>query len=151
MGVKAGSLESKVLYGLRPRRKGVTVLSIRLPNFTFFKIALHNKVLITYFLGGELQKLIGSQRQHSEHQMRHDLARAPHADLPSSKLILQATIHSLDQSAFPIAIGFRPAQFLLWRLRQNLALGSAQTFRRSEEHTSELQSRQYLVCRLLLE
>src|SRR3712207_8902652 len=25
------------------------------------------------------------------------------------------------------------------------------TFRRSEEHTSELQSRQYLVCRLLLE
>src|SRR3712207_7728464 len=27
----------------------------------------------------------------------------------------------------------------------------AQGFRRSEEHTSELQSRQYLVCRLLLE
>src|SRR3712207_7545111 len=26
-----------------------------------------------------------------------------------------------------------------------------QTFPRSEEHTSELQSRQYLVCRLLLE
>src|SRR5438445_7464091 len=25
------------------------------------------------------------------------------------------------------------------------------TFKRSEEHTSELQSRQYLVCRLLLE
>src|SRR3712207_7113023 len=25
------------------------------------------------------------------------------------------------------------------------------TYRRSEEHTSELQSRQYLVCRLLLE
>src|SRR3712207_8756162 len=28
---------------------------------------------------------------------------------------------------------------------------NAQTDRRSEEHTSELQSRQYLVCRLLLE
>src|SRR3712207_7053108 len=28
---------------------------------------------------------------------------------------------------------------------------SANTARRSEEHTSELQSRQYLVCRLLLE
>src|SRR3712207_8521398 len=27
----------------------------------------------------------------------------------------------------------------------------AQVMRRSEEHTSELQSRQYLVCRLLLE
>src|SRR3712207_8989702 len=29
--------------------------------------------------------------------------------------------------------------------------GTACTRRRSEEHTSELQSRQYLVCRLLLE
>src|SRR3712207_6897963 len=29
--------------------------------------------------------------------------------------------------------------------------GLAATTRRSEEHTSELQSRQYLVCRLLLE
>src|SRR3712207_7364006 len=31
------------------------------------------------------------------------------------------------------------------------ALRSASSFGRSEEHTSELQSRQYLVCRLLLE
>src|SRR3712207_7431033 len=31
------------------------------------------------------------------------------------------------------------------------ALGGAAGGRRSEEHTSELQSRQYLVCRLLLE
>src|SRR3712207_7886858 len=30
-------------------------------------------------------------------------------------------------------------------------LGRGDQFRRSEEHTSELQSRQYLVCRLLLE
>src|SRR5947209_9505238 len=30
-------------------------------------------------------------------------------------------------------------------------LGEAARFLRSEEHTSELQSRQYLVCRLLLE
>src|SRR3712207_7547783 len=29
--------------------------------------------------------------------------------------------------------------------------GRAEALRRSEEHTSELQSRQYLVCRLLLE
>src|SRR3712207_7522874 len=28
---------------------------------------------------------------------------------------------------------------------------SSRAFKRSEEHTSELQSRQYLVCRLLLE
>src|SRR3712207_7512846 len=30
-------------------------------------------------------------------------------------------------------------------------LGLDQVYKRSEEHTSELQSRQYLVCRLLLE
>src|SRR3712207_8949241 len=32
-----------------------------------------------------------------------------------------------------------------------LLLGHGHSVRRSEEHTSELQSRQYLVCRLLLE
>src|SRR3712207_8995966 len=31
------------------------------------------------------------------------------------------------------------------------AFGCARSYSRSEEHTSELQSRQYLVCRLLLE
>src|ERR1039458_9271348 len=95
--------QSALRTSAAPQRRNCSIHSTS--KFHFFKIALHNKVLITYFLGGELQKLIGSQRQHSEHQMRHDLARAPHADLPSSKLILQATIHSLDQSAFPIAIG----------------------------------------------
>src|SRR3712207_2022937 len=34
---------------------------------------------------------------------------------------------------------------------RRLALELAERLRRSEEHTSELQSRQYLVCRLLLE
>src|SRR5438445_10167672 len=37
------------------------------------------------------------------------------------------------------------------RARPRFAHGSAATLPRSEEHTSELQSRQYLVCRLLLE
>src|SRR3712207_8559693 len=35
--------------------------------------------------------------------------------------------------------------------RRAAALGRAGADARSEEHTSELQSRQYLVCRLLLE
>src|SRR3712207_8292979 len=35
--------------------------------------------------------------------------------------------------------------------RDSLAPGRTQVKGRSEEHTSELQSRQYLVCRLLLE
>src|SRR3712207_8916066 len=33
----------------------------------------------------------------------------------------------------------------------SVAMGNAEHEARSEEHTSELQSRQYLVCRLLLE
>src|SRR3712207_7729783 len=36
-------------------------------------------------------------------------------------------------------------------LAQRSALGARRLGQRSEEHTSELQSRQYLVCRLLLE
>src|SRR3712207_7676794 len=36
-------------------------------------------------------------------------------------------------------------------LSSSAALESAVALARSEEHTSELQSRQYLVCRLLLE
>src|SRR3712207_7592481 len=35
--------------------------------------------------------------------------------------------------------------------QQSVEDGVAQPWLRSEEHTSELQSRQYLVCRLLLE
>src|SRR3712207_8141611 len=37
------------------------------------------------------------------------------------------------------------------RGRRAVAVGAAGGGHRSEEHTSELQSRQYLVCRLLLE
>src|SRR3712207_8970000 len=45
-----------------------------------------------------------------------------------------------------LALGAAPAVLLV---AAGLALGA--TAGRSEEHTSELQSRQYLVCRLLLE
>src|SRR3712207_9422655 len=46
------------------------------------------------------------------------------------------------------------ARFASWRDGMTTALGelaAAADRVRSEEHTSELQSRQYLVCRLLLE
>src|SRR5258707_9453723 len=51
-----------------------------------------------------------------------------------------------DRAAVPLA---RPEQHEVGRRREHVhgELGEA----RSEEHTSELQSRQYLVCRLLLE
>src|SRR3712207_7952308 len=38
-----------------------------------------------------------------------------------------------------------------WLCPSPIAAGSSTRAARSEEHTSELQSRQYLVCRLLLE
>src|SRR3712207_9531487 len=40
---------------------------------------------------------------------------------------------------------------LLRRTRCSLGQSAGRGRRRSEEHTSELQSRQYIVCRLLLE
>src|SRR5258707_8778266 len=62
---------------------------------------------------------------------------------------------------FPYTTLFRSSQRLLRRIKQDLAgsyrllrrieQGASQILLRSEEHTSELQSRQYLVCRLLLE
>src|SRR3712207_8321191 len=66
---------------------------------------------------------------------------------------------SAVQGQDPRALGRPgPAGHLLLvggRLRQQVhprrAGGRPQQRRRSEEHTSELQSRQYLVCRLLLE
>src|SRR3712207_8012389 len=38
-----------------------------------------------------------------------------------------------------------------WKRDRAVELGAFELRNRSEEHTSELQSRQYLVCRLLLE
>src|SRR3712207_8757359 len=40
---------------------------------------------------------------------------------------------------------------ILWEGRDVAGMAPAERARISEEHTSELQSRQYLVCRLLLE
>src|SRR3712207_8881019 len=48
-----------------------------------------------------------------------------------------------------------PSRFLVpfsgWRVASTTAEPTYVAILRSEEHTSELQSRQYLVCRLLLE
>src|SRR3712207_8892708 len=54
--------------------------------------------------------------------------------------------NTLELSAvtLPLPLGRSPSQ-------TTCALRSAFAISRSEEHTSELQSRQYLVCRLLLE
>src|SRR3712207_8419132 len=88
---------------------------------------------------------------------------------PRSTLFPYTTLFRSDQSA-PLLTGVNIARnnarggggVYLYRsaaqFLDNATAGSAPTCRfdnnttnRSEEHTSELQSRQYLVCRLLLE
>src|SRR3712207_7857714 len=66
----------------------------------------------------------------------------------------------VEGSRFDPALHIRSLRFLtdqeigqIWgRIVLNLMTGRSEPYQpRSEEHTSELQSRQYLVCRLLLE
>src|SRR3712207_7671463 len=62
------------------------------------------------------------------------------------------SIGSLSDSGFPVS--FEIVSFFLFHiveLNSIMALVYFVISARSEEHTSELQSRQYLVCRLLLE
>src|SRR3712207_8397147 len=65
-----------------------------------------------------------------------------------------------DRGGARAALAARPGDRHLWRARRRPGVGSLlsrggaelrELLARSEEHTSELQSRQYLVCRLLLE
>src|SRR3712207_7071844 len=60
-----------------------------------------------------------------------------------------STLSHLSVLAWPLT-GFVPvAPLIVWLVYKDSSPRVG--FHRSEEHTSELQSRQYLVCRLLLE
>src|SRR3712207_7407812 len=63
--------------------------------------------------------------------------------------------HARSPPVTPVGVhgegGQGPASSGAERARPATARGGCREARRSEEHTSELQSRQYLVCRLLLE
>src|SRR3712207_7863852 len=69
-------------------------------------------------------------------QARHDGAGRAAQDL--GDLLRGALLHVVERQHLPV-VGGQGGERRLQRLA------------RSEEHTSELQSRQYLVCRLLLE
>src|SRR5258707_11016046 len=75
----------------------------------------------------------------------------PYTTLFRSFLCIKS--HSSCRSQWPVSA----MRFQRWKINRraasnNLMKRNAQAFwARSEEHTSELQSRQYLVCRLLLE
>src|SRR3712207_2154469 len=67
---------------------------------------------------------------------------------PASGIAYLPQAAEIDRS-FPLSV-YDLVAMGLWS-RSGLFGGIARRDRRSEEHTSELQSRQYLVCRLLLE
>src|SRR3712207_7304880 len=59
--------------------------------------------------------------------------------------------HSGEKNAIPLTTSSTTSASRPTPLRRVAHSAFPNTVRRSEEHTSELQSRQYLVCRLLLE
>src|SRR3712207_7925391 len=63
----------------------------------------------------------------------------------------RADEHGVTRATYPIAQIDEEARRALQLDPANADAQAALAIARSEEHTSELQSRQYLVCRLLLE
>src|SRR2546429_5306004 len=72
--------------------------------------------------------------------VRHARATSPRAALPA-----EISRHPASSSTWPVSGVQHRAS------RERRVVGPRQLSRRSEEHTSELQSRLHLVCRLLLE
>src|SRR3712207_8985663 len=66
---------------------------------------------------------------------------------------LTSSLHTRDPAEFDTTLptNRRFSSVSAWSQTRNACRTSARYSGRSEEHTSELQSRQYLVCRLLLE
>src|SRR3712207_8355442 len=60
-------------------------------------------------------------------------------------------LHRVGERREIIVAGHERRQILEHAIEEGVTLVAAGCDGRSEEHTSELQSRQYLVCRLLLE
>src|SRR5215217_7586145 len=79
----------------------------------------------------------------------------PVSPIPSSSRIAPASSSSSSDSSASIrdeiATAAAPTATAWSATTDGTASSPSSTFARSEEHTSELQSRQYLVCRLLLE
>src|SRR6476620_6086824 len=90
-------------------------------------------------------------RRGADGDERHRLGARPHAGRHLFFLMIRRPPRS---TLFPYTTLFRSAKAAAFSdsMRARLSVSSARTASgRSEEHTSELQSRQYLVCRLLLE
>src|SRR3712207_7564354 len=100
---------------------------------------------------------IGGLLEHSVSCLKIALALAERYQVDRDLLVFGAIFHdvgkvrelSWDKGAFAYTTEGRLLGHVV--LGERLVASYAATIPRSEEHTSELQSRQYLVCRLLLE
>src|SRR5947209_10204095 len=110
----------------------------------------------------EPKRFVFVSHAHSDHIAPHQevvlserTARLMQARLPGRRLehVLpfgeQRRIHDVELTLLPAGHIFGSAQLLLSNGTETLLYTGDFKLRRSEEHTSELQSRQYLVCRLL--
>src|SRR3712207_7764958 len=76
----------------------------------------------------------------------------PYSDDPkNSGLLVSAPAHIQDVATRALRAGLQVNTHAIGDRGNRLVLDAYAKALRSEEHTSELQSRQYLVCRLLLE
>src|SRR3712207_8216406 len=73
----------------------------------------------------------------------------PAGECPSG--LVAALLEDLEQLEHALQVLGHPSPVLTGERTQPEVVLHRQPRKRSEEHTSELQSRQYLVCRLLLE
>src|SRR2546422_8658708 len=73
-----------------------------------------------------------------------------HDALPIFSLLLAGSDNQMTRSFHDCLLGLDGASPVDMKTRRKMSL-SRRSRRRSEEHTSELQSRLHLVCRLLLE
>src|SRR3712207_342973 len=88
-----------------------------------------------------------------EEFLRRNATATPRRFLQLDPFTLLAALEADDREAAADVFRLRSVGLMLGRSVPALALAAviALVEVRSEEHTSELQSRQYLVCRLLLE
>src|SRR2546422_4929950 len=78
------------------------------------------------------------------------IRRPPRSTLFPYTTLFRSVLFLVALAMWPVADRLRQSEALVRRQEVDLA-NLAQLSQRSEEHTSELQSRLHLVCRLLLE
>src|SRR6266511_5429745 len=108
---------------------------------------------------GTRQRDFEAQEMHSRAagiaSSRASLISPPHDSqrpyVPASSLARASSMSLSVSVSVPASASISPRSAVTWLESANPSSNASDPFGRSEEHTSELQSREKLVCRLLLE